>query len=763
MPSKTTTATALALAALATLTACTIDGPTRTQYHGPLAAASQGGMALTRWEHAYHQGFQPWQVLNYPTTPAEPVQDTIHGVTITDPYRWMEDPDDPRLQAWFDDQDALFKDIMQHATNREAYRQRITKIFDHPRFGTPTERGGRYFFTANDGLQNQGVLMVADAPKETGNVLIDPNTWSTEGTVSLAGWSPSEDGTMLAYLQSQGGSDWRTIKVMDVATGNDMGVYIDSAKFTGISWAKDGSGFYYSRYPQRPTGSAELTALNQHQKVYFHRMTEDGWQDELVWESPEHPNRGWGASLTDDGRFLILTASETTAPVNLLYVKDMHNDKGFVPIVTEFQARYRVLGNVGGDLKPVTSDEAVGVDMTPEYTEDQLIVYTTDNAPMGRVIAIDPASPSREHWVELIPQGDTPMQSASMVGNHIITRSMRDVLPEINVYTPQGEFVRTVELPGIGSAGGFGGRQSDEYTYYSFSSFAVPTTQYRYHVATGTSEVFRESQVDFDTKPYETIQVFYPSKDGTQVPMFITKRKDTPLDGNNKLLLYGYGGFGIPQTPGFSFANAAWLESGGIYAVANIRGGNEYGLPWRDAGSKLLKQNTFDDFIAAAEYLHANGYTRPSLTAIQGGSNGGLLVGASIIQRPELFGAAIPQVGVLDMLRFQLFSAGRFWVSDYGSAEDPEEFKVLYAYSPYHNVRKGVRYPATMITTADRDDRVVPMHSFKFAAALQRDTGSSNPILIRLQRDAGHGAGTSTAVRIETAADIYAFLDMVLQ
>lgn len=752
MPSKSTTAAALALAALATLAACTIEGPTRTQYHGPLAAASQGGTALTRWEQGYQQGFEPWHTIAYPPTPTEPVQDTIQGVSVADPYRWMEDPDDPRLQTWFDAQDALFKETMRHASNRADYVARITELYNHPRIGTPTERGGRFFFTANDGLQNQSLLMVADAPKDEGRVLIDPNAWSTGGTISLAGWSPSEDGAMLAYLQSEGGSDWRTIKVMDTDTGHDLGVHIDSAKFTGISWAKDGSGFYYSRYPQRPTGSAELTALNQHQKVYFHRKTEAGWQDELVWETPEHPNRGWGASLTDDGQFLILTASETTAPVNLLSVKDMQSDKGFVPIVTDYKARYSVIGSV-----PAMASAQEG------HEPARLIVYTTDNAPMGRVIAIDPANPGHEHWVELIPQGDTPMESASMVGGHIITRALRDVLPEINVYTPQGQFVRTVELPGIGSAGGFGGRQNDEHTYYTFSSFAVPSTQYRYHVATGNSEVFRESDVDFKGDPYETVQVFYPSKDGTQVPMFITKRKDAPLDGNSKLLLYGYGGFGIPQTPGFSLANAAWLETGGIYAVANIRGGNEYGLPWRSAGSLLQKQNTFDDFIAAAEYLHANGYSRPGLTAIRGGSNGGLLVGACMTQRPELFGAAIPQVGVLDMLRFHLFSAGRFWVSDYGSAEDPEQFKVLSAYSPYHNVRKGVRYPATMITTADRDDRVVPMHSFKFAAALQRDTGSANPILIRLQRDAGHGAGTSTKVQIETAADIWAFLDMVLQ
>lgn len=758
--------------AAATLTACTIERPERNAYAGPLEAASRGGMPLVRWEDAYQEGFQPWQVLDYPKAPTEPVADTIHGVTVADPYRWMESPDDPRLADWADRQDALFDHVMEHADTRGEYVERLTALYDYPRFGTPEERGGRFFFSSNNGLQNQSVLRVTNSLDQArsgmGRVLLDPNTWSEEGTNSLAGWEASEDGTMLAYLEQTGGSDWRTIRVIDVETKEDLGVEIVEAKFTGITWAKDGSGFYYSRYPEKPEGSAELTSLNEFRNVYFHRMIrgEDGeisWQGELVYESPEHPNRGWGASLTDDGRFLLMYGSETTAPQNLLYVDDLTDDAGFQPIITEFQARYSVLGTTAEDLEPVTSDEAVGIDPAMQPGGDRLIVYTTDDAPFGRIISIDPANPARENWEEIIPEGDIAMQGASMVGGHIITQALRDVLPEVKVYTPQGELVRTVELPGIGSAGGFGGRQSDEYTYYGFSSFAQPSTTYRYHVASGKSQVFRESEVDFDPEPFETTQVFYSSKDGTQIPMFITKRKDTPLDGSAKLLLYGYGGFGIPVTPGFSSSRAAWLERGHIYAVANLRGGNEYGLPWREAGSRLQKQNTFDDFIAAAEYLQANGYCSPQTTAITGTSNGGLLTGACMTQRPELFGAAIPRVGVLDMLRFHLFSAGRFWVSDYGSADDPAQFEVLYGYSPYHNVRKRVDYPATLVVTAYRDDRVVPMHSFKFAAALQAATGGADPILIRIERDAGHGSGTSTSKQIEGVADEWAFLEMVLE
>ena len=752
------------LAAGLGLSGCTISKPDRGRYHGPLEVAAKGGLPLMRWESAYYNGFGPYQIFDYPLAPTVDVVDELHGVSVSDPYRYMEDPDDPRLMEWAGKQDALFEEVMQHADMREAYQDRLTELLDYPRFGTPLERGGRYFFTTNDGLQNQSVLRVADslesAAAGAGRVLLDPNSWTEEGTNSLAGWSPSEDGTMLAYLEQEGGSDWRTIRVIDIDTGEDLGVEIVEAKFTGITWAKDGGGFYYSRYPERPTGSAELTSLNEFRNVYFHRMTADGWQGELVYESPDHPNRGWGAGLTDDGRFLLVYGSETTAPQNLLYVDDLTDDAGFVPIVTEFQARYSVLGSVpiAEDLEPVVGENEVGFDVGA-----LLIVYTTDDAPFGRVIAIDPANPGRENWTEIIPEGDIPLQSASMVGGHIITQALRDVLPEVNVYTPAGDLVRMVELPGVGSVGGFGGRQSDEYTYYGFSSYAQPSTTYRYHVASGESELFRESEVDFDGEPYETIQVFYPSKDGTQIPMFITMKKGTPLDGSSKVLLYGYGGFGIPMRPGFSTSRAAWLERGHIYAVANLRGGSEYGLPWREAGSVLQKQNTFDDFIAAAEYLHEMGFSVPSRTAIQGGSNGGLLVGACMTQRPELFGAAIPQVGVLDMLRFHRFSAGRFWVSDYGSADDPEQFEVLYSYSPYHNVRPAVEYPATMVTTAYRDDRVVPMHSFKFAAALQRLTGSAEPILVRIERDAGHGAGTSTEKRIAGTADVWAFLEMVLE
>jgi prolyl oligopeptidase len=681
--------------------------------------------------------------LTYPTTRKDDVVDDYHGTKIADPFRWLEDDNSAETKAWVAAQNKVTFGYLEKIPQREKLRERLTKLWNYERFGAPFERGGRYFYSHNTGLQNQSVFYVAESLEEKGRVLLDPNTLSKDGTVSLTETSPSEDGKWLVYGTSGGGSDWQEFRIRDVATGKDLDEVIRWVKFSGASWAKDGSGFYYSRFDAPKEGDA-LKGKNEFQKLYFHKLGTPQSEDVLVYERKDHGDWGFGGHVTDDGRYLIIHVSQGTDPKNRVFYKDLADPAAkVVELLSEFDADYGFLDNAG----PV------------------FFFRTNANAPRYRVIAIDTRKPERANWQELVAESGDKLEGVSFVGGKAFCEYLKDARSEVKVFRletgdrPSLAFESTLELPGIGSVGGFGGRAKDKQTFFSYTDFTEPGAIYRLDVATGKSTVWRKPTVDFDSGAFETKQVFYKSKDGTKVPMFITHKKGLVLDGSAPAILYGYGGFNIPLTPGFSVSRAVWLEMGGIYIVANLRGGGEYGAEWHTAGTKLRKQNVFDDFIGAAEWLIANKYTSSSKLAIQGGSNGGLLVGACMTQRPELFGAALPAVGVMDMLRFHKFTIGWAWKSDYGSSENPEEFKALLAYSPLHALKPGTRYPATMVTTADHDDRVVPAHSFKFAARLQEcQTKDGPPVLIRIETSAGHGAGTALSKVIQAAADQLAFL-----
>ncbi len=673
--------------------------------------------------------------LAYPETRRVDVVDDYHGTKVADPYRWLEDLDGEETAAWVKAQNDVAKPFLERIPARESLKARLTELWNYERYGTPFEEGGRYFFFRNDGLQNQSVLYVADALDSEPRVLIDPNTFSEDGTISLSSVEVSRDGRLVAYSVSDGGTDWRIWRVRNVDTGQDLSDELRGIKFSGVSWAQNGSGFYYSRYPQRADGTYDDS---KQVKVYFHRLGTPQSDDELIFEITDHPTRNPGAFLTEDGRYLIIGVFDGYDS-NAYYYKDLRRENApVVRLLDAWDALYTFIGNDGSTF----------------------YFSTTKDAPLGRVIAIDTNRPEPEHWRTLIPEAAETLEGVSYVGGKFHAQYLKDAQSLVRVYTPAGEHVRDVALPGIGSVGGFGGDSDDTETFFSFTSFTNPGAIYRYDVNTGEVTLWKQAEsAGVDPEDYDVKQVFYTSKDGTRVPMFIVHRKGLSLNGENPTLLYGYGGFNISLTPGYSASRMAWLERGGVLAIPNLRGGGEYGEAWHEAGTKLKKQNVFDDFIAAAEWLIANGYTAPHKLAIQGGSNGGLLVGAVMTQRPDLFGAALPAVGVLDMLRYHTPSANaRQWSSDYGLSENPEEFKALYAYSPYHNVEKGTCYPPTLVTTADHDDRVVPWHSFKFAAALQHAQDCANPILIRVETRAGHGAGTPTWMRIEQAADQWAFL-----
>lgn len=680
--------------------------------------------------------------LTYPVTREDPaVQDTYHGTVVADPYRWLEDDNSAETQAWVQAQNAVTFGFLKTLPQREALRARLQKLWNYERFGVPFEEGGRWFFTRNSGLQNQSVLHVADAPDGEARVLLDPNTLSQDGTTSLTELAPSPDGQRLVYGLSKAGSDWQEFRVKDIATGADQPDVLEWIKFSGASWAKDGSGFYYSRYPQPKPGAA-LTEANKHQKVYFHRLGTPQGEDRLVYERPDQPDWGLHAHVTDDGAYLIFTVTEGTDPKKRIFYQDLKQPGApVVELLNAFDAAYGFLDNVGS-----------------------VFYFRTDlDAPRYRVIAIDVTKPERAHWREILPQTADKLDGVSLVGDQLLCEYLKDARSDMRAYDLDGKLIRSIDLPGIGTVGGFHGRRKDRFTHYAFTSFTAPGVLYRYDIATGQSTLFRQPKVDFDGSRYETRQVFVPSKDGTRVPMFLVHKKGLKLDGSHATLLYGYGGFNISLTPGFSVGRAVWLEMGGVFALANLRGGGEYGAEWHRAGTKKAKQNVFDDFIACAEWLQQQGYTSPAKLAIQGGSNGGLLVGACMTQRPELFGAALPAVGVMDMLRFHRFTIGWAWKSDYGSSENADEFQALYAYSPLHRLKSGTRYPATLITTADHDDRVVPAHSFKFAARLQACQAKDGPpVLIRIETSAGHGAGTALTKVIDETADEWAFLHRVL-
>lgn len=677
----------------------------------------------------------------YPESQIREVIDVYHGVQVKDAYRWLEDDNSEQTKAWVTAQNSVTETFLSSIPQRAEICGRLKAMWDFERISHPERYGDQWFFTHNSGLQNQPVLKVASQPDGEGEILLDPNRLSDDGTVSLAESRPSEDGRLLAYAISKSGSDWQEIRVRDVATKKDLSDHVQWVKFSGISWMKDGSGFFYSRY-DAPADATALTQMNEFQKMYFHKIGTSQSEDELIYERRDQPRWGIGGGVTEDGDYLIISIWEGTDHNNRIFYKDLRETEGkVIELLPEANAKYDFVGNEG----PV------------------FFFLTDHDAPRFQVIAIDTRQPERRAWRELVPESKDQLAGVSDVGGQLICEYLQDAKSAVRIHDRKGKLLRTLELPGIGSVSGFGGRKEDTETYYGFTSFTEPGATYRLDLDSGRSTVFRRPKVDFDSAAYETKQVFVTSKDGAKVPLFIVHKKGLKPGQARRTLLYGYGGFNISLTPGFSISRAAWLERGGIFALANLRGGGEYGRDWHKAGTRLRKQNSFDDFIASAEWLIEKGYTSPEKIAIQGGSNGGLLVGACMTQRPELFGAALPAVGVMDMLRFHKFTIGWAWEKDYGSAENPEEFKALFAYSPYHRLQPNTRYPATLVTTADHDDRVVPAHSFKFAARLQKCQAlGAPPALIRIETSAGHGAGTALNKVIEQTADEWAFLEMVL-
>jgi len=726
----------------------------------------------------------------YPSATRGTQVDVYHGVSIADPYRWLEDVDSPATKEWVAAQNRLTDSFLSAIPQRPAIKSRLTQLWNYARFSAPFKENGRYFYFQNTGLQNQSVLYVQDGREAAPRVLLDPNLLSTDGTVALSGTAASDDGHYLAYSLSTSGSDWQELHVRDVNNGKDLSDVVKWVKFSGISWTHDNRGFFYSRYDE-PTSGNKMTNANKNHKLYYHRLGQAQSRDELIYDRPDQPDWLFNANVTDDGEYVVITVSQGTDVRTRLYFIDLDNpgkpqlDNPVVKMIDKLDAEYDFIGNRG----------------TVFY------VRTDRNAPKGRIVAISIDNPREERWNTIVPENKDALESATMAGDDIVANYLqdahssvrfftasRDVRPQQrprtgegqqqpqqppkrpeNVYddtstapmvtrergqalgggfAPHGELT----LPGIGTVGEIHGRQGDEELFYSFTSFLYPTTIYRYNVKSGKNEVFRSPKVAFDPSGYETRQVFYTSKDGTRVPMFITAKKGIQLDGTNPTLLYAYGGFNISETPAFSAANIAWLEMGGIYALANLRGGGEYGKAWHEGGMLAKKQNVFDDFIGAAQYLIQQKYTSTPKLAIRGGSNGGLLIGAVENQRPDLFGATLPEVGVMDMLRFQKFTIGWAWTSDYGSSDDPAQFEYLRAYSPLHNIKPGTCYPPTLAFTADHDDRVVPGHTFKYVATLQAAQSCPNPILVRIETKSGHGAGRPTTKLIDEAADRFSFL-----
>ena len=670
----------------------------------------------------------------YPPSPREGHVDEYHGTRVPDPYRWLEDLDAPRTAQWVEAQNAVTFAYLDQIPERKPIADRLTELWNFERFGTPFKEGGRYFYTRNDGLQNQSVLFVADALDAAPRILIDPNTFSGDGTVALARYSISPDGKVIAFATSDGGTDRTNWKFRSIDTGRDLPDTLTYTKFTSMSWSKDSRGVFYSRYPRGADGRGDDT---KQVKIYYHALGTGQDADRLVFELDEVSDKNPYASATEDGKFLVVGIFEGYV-TNAIAYADLADPAWTVrPLLNKWDARYAFVGNIGSEL----------------------FFETTKDAERSRVIAFDLAHPGEDHWREVIPQQPEALENVSLVGGRLVAHYLQDAKSVVRVHRLDGSLEREIELPGVGSASGFGGKADDPETFFAFSGFTSPTTTYRLDLTTGRSTLFKRPEVKFNPDDYTTTQVFYTSKDGTRIPMFITHKQGLKLDGTNPTLLYGYGGFNVSLRPGFSVSRLVWMEMGGVFAQPNLRGGGEYGKAWHLAGTKQNKQNVFDDFIAAAEWLIANGYTSTPKLAIEGGSNGGLLVGACLSQRPDLFGACLAAVGVLDMLRYHTASMNaRNWSSDYGLSEVEEDFHALFAYSPYHNLKPGSCYPATLITTADHDDRVVPWHSFKFAAAMQHAQACDNPVLIRIETRAGHGAGKPIRKVIEEAADRIGFL-----
>ncbi len=671
--------------------------------------------------------------LNYPNTKKVDHTDNYFGTTVADPYRWQETHDE-ELDQWIAEQNKVTQSYLSSIPFRNKIKDRLTQIWNYPKYGAPFKKGGKYYFYKNDGLQNQSVLYVQNTLEGEPQVFLDPNKFSSDGTVALTALAFSKDAKYVAYGTASGGSDWNTYHVMEVATGKKLDDAVEWVKFSGPSWYKD--GFFYSRY-DAPTEGNKLANKNEYHKVYYHKVGTPQSQDQLVYEDKQHALRNFYAGTTEDERFLVLNVSEGASGANALYYRDLTDPKSTIrPIVDNFESQYDVVDNLG----------------------DKLIVRTNKNAPRYRLVLIDPKKPLEANWKVIVPETENVMNSVSFVGNRLIASYMKDAASEVVVFDTSGKRLTHVELPAIGTVAGFNGERDDKEVFFTFTSFTYPTTIYRYDIASNKASLFRKSEVDINTDAYETKQIFYTSKDGTKVPMFIVHKKGLQLDGTNPTYLYAYGGFNVSLTPGFSISNMLWLENGGVYALPNLRGGGEYGEAWHKAGMTPNKQNVFDDFIAAAEYLVEEGYTNSEKLAVAGGSNGGLLVGAFMTQRPELAKVALPAVGVMDMLRFHKFTIGWAWVPEYGSSDNEAQFKNLYAFSPLHNLKQGVKYPATLVKTADHDDRVVPAHSFKFISELQAKGAPGNPYLIRVDVRAGHGAGKPTALVIQEAADTWSFV-----
>ncbi len=673
---------------------------------------------------------------DYPKPKKVEQTDNYHGTNVSDPYRWMEDaPLNSDTKTWIDSQNVLTDAYFATIPERESIKKRLTELWNYERYSAPSKIGAKYLYSKNDGLQNQSVLYIADSIGDPGRVFFDPNKLSADGTAALSGSSFTEDGKLWAYGISHSGSDRTEWKVMNVETGEHLTDTLRPNRQGGVSWLKDNSGFFYSRFPDAERG-AELKGANKFQKIYFHKLGTPQSEDYVVYERPDDGELFVGGGVSEDGNWLVISVAKGTERMNMVYVKNLTMQKAvIIPVVDGRANSYGFVGNDGSTF-----------------------YFRTDNgAERGRLVSVDVLAKDKV-WQDVVPEAEETLGGVQMINDQFVLSYLKDAYSRIRIFDKTGRHVRDVELPGIGSAGGFGGKQKDTETFYSYSSYNAPPTIYRYDMKTGKSSVFRQAKVKFNSANFEVKQVFFTSKDGTRVPMFLTYKKGLKLDGSNPTILYGYGGFNISQTPGFSVARLPWLEMGGVYAVACIRGGAEYGKSWWANGAKLKKQNVFDDFIAAGEWLIDNKYTSTPKIAIQGGSNGGLLVGAVLNQRPDLFGAALPAVGVMDMVRFTKFTVGAAWKSDYGSPDDPKEFKALYAYSPLHNIKPGTRYPATLVTTSDHDDRVFPAHSFKYAATLQAAQAGDAPVLIRIETKAGHGAGKPTAKVIQEQADIYGFL-----
>jgi prolyl oligopeptidase len=689
--------------------------------------------------------------LRYPDTATVDQVDDYHGERIADPYRWLEDTDAPETAAWIAEQNAVTAAWIGEVADRDDIVARLRALWDHPRASVPTHRGKRWFQLRNSGLQDQDVLVVMDAPDDEGRVLLDPNAMSDDGTVSLSAAAVSRDARLLAYATSAAGSDWMTWRVRDIATGEDLDDVLEWSKFAGAAWLPDGSGFLYARFDAPAEGEAYEEA-NRNQRLWLHRVGTSQDDDVLVYARPDQPEWMFSPSVTEDGRYLVLHVSHGTDPRNRLFYADLGEDAeertsvegiAFLELLTDFDAAYGLVASV----------------------DRTFYVLTDRDAPRSRLVAIDLDDPEPSRWRDVIAETEDSLERATLVGGRLIAGYLHHARSVLRRFTLDGEPDGEVALPGIGSVEGMAGKAEDDDLYFSFAGFSQPSSIHRHTVSTGATALVRAAGVDIDPDAFVTEQVFVTSADGTQVPMFLVRRADVEPDGGVPTLLWGYGGFRIPVTPMFRVAWHVWVERGGMLAVPNLRGGGEYGQAWHDGGRLANKQTVFDDAIAAAEHLVASGWTRPDRLAISGGSNGGLLAGACLTQRPDLFGAAVPEVGVLDMLRFHHFTIGWAWISDYGSADDPEQFRWLRAYSPLHNIDAGTRYPATLITTGDHDDRVVPGHSFKFAAALQaaqRASGGEAPTLIRVQTQAGHGAGKPTRVLIEERADVLAFLTRAL-